>query len=47
MRSDDVGSQKVQWVLNASLVTLAALLVLGGQQLTRQTDRLSPRKITV
>ena len=46
MRSYDVGSQKVQWVLNASLVTLAALLVLGGQQLTRQTDRLSPRKIT-
>jgi MFS family permease len=31
MRSYDVGSQKAQWVLNASLVTLAALLVLGGQ----------------
>jgi EmrB/QacA subfamily drug resistance transporter len=31
MRSYDVGSQKAQWVLNGSLVTLAALLVLGGQ----------------
>jgi hypothetical protein len=30
MRTYDVGSQKAQWVLNASLVTLAALLVLGG-----------------
>ena len=27
MRSYDVGSQKAQWVLNASLVTLAVLLV--------------------
>lgn len=31
MRHYDVGSQMVQWVLNGSLVTLAALLVLGGQ----------------
>lgn len=31
MRTYDVGSQKAQWVLNASLVSLAALLVLGGQ----------------
>jgi MFS family permease len=31
MRSYDVGSQKVQWVLNGSLVTLAALLVVGGE----------------
>ena len=30
MRTYDVGSQKAQWVLNASLVSLAALLVLGG-----------------
>jgi len=31
MRHYDVGSQLVQWVLNGSLVSLAALLVLGGQ----------------
>jgi MFS family permease len=31
MRHYDVGSQMVQWVLNGSLVTLAALLVLGEQ----------------
>jgi EmrB/QacA subfamily drug resistance transporter len=31
MRSYDIGSQKAQWVLNASLVSLSALLVLGGQ----------------
>jgi MFS family permease len=31
MRHYGVGSQMVQWVLNGSLVTLAALLVLGGQ----------------
>jgi MFS family permease len=31
MRTYDVGSQKAQWVLNASLVSLSALLVLGGQ----------------
>jgi hypothetical protein len=31
MRQFDVGSALVQWVLNGSLLTLAALLVLGGQ----------------
>jgi MFS family permease len=31
MQHYDVGSQLVQWVLNASLVSLAALLVFGGQ----------------
>jgi MFS family permease len=31
MRHYGVGSQMVQWVLNGSLVTLATLLVLGGQ----------------
>ena len=31
MRHYDVGSQSVQWVLNGSLVSLAALLVFGGQ----------------
>lgn len=31
MRHFDVGSQSVQWVLNGSLLSLAALLVLGGQ----------------
>ena len=31
MRHYDIGSQSVQWVLNGSLVSLAALLVFGGQ----------------
>lgn len=31
MRTYDVSSQQVQWVLNGSLVILAALLVVGGQ----------------
>jgi MFS family permease len=31
MQHYDVGSQSVQWVLNGSLVSLAALLVFGGQ----------------
>ena len=31
MRHFDVGSAQVQWVLNGSLLSLAALLVLGGQ----------------
>ena len=30
MRHYDVGSQSVQWLLNGSLVSLAALLVFGG-----------------
>jgi hypothetical protein len=32
MRHFDVGSQEVQWVLNGSLLSLAAFLVLGGQR---------------
>jgi MFS family permease len=31
MRHFDVGSQMVQWVLSASLLSLAAFVVLGGQ----------------
>jgi MFS family permease len=31
MRHYDIGSQSAQWVLNGSLVALAALLVFGGQ----------------
>ena len=31
MQHYDVGSQSVQWVLNGSLESLAALLVFGGQ----------------
>ena len=42
MRTYDVGSQKAQWVLNASLVSLAALLVLGGQL----GDMLGRRRVT-
>jgi EmrB/QacA subfamily drug resistance transporter len=43
MRHFQVGSQLVQWVLNGSLLSLAALLVLGGQL----ADLLGRRRVFV
>jgi MFS family permease len=43
MRHYDIGSQSTQWVLNGSLVALAALLVFGGQL----SDLLGRRRVFI
>jgi MFS family permease len=43
MHHYDIGSQSSQWVLNASLVSLAALLVFGGEL----GDQLGRRRVFI